>query len=295
MHTYVDDYIHYLALERGLALNTLEAYSRDLNRYIAFFEKQGVRSIHDIRPSQVVSFLESLRTEGLASNSINRVLAALRGFNKYLLRRSVIEENPVAHVELAKVWLRLPDTLTREEMSRLLDTPSDRTELGLRDRAIMELLYATGMRVSELATLSLAGINWDVGYCIVTGKGGKERIIPMGESASEALKRYLEWVRPKLARGKRVNALFLNRSGKGLTRQGVWKIITRYARVAGLDKKVYPHSFRHSFATHLLEGGADLRSVQAMLGHADIATTQIYTHVTREHLKEVHRNYHPRG
>ena len=295
MHRYVDDYINHLALERGLALNTLEAYSRDLNRYISFFEEQGIDAIENIRSFQVIAFLEALRSEGLASNSVNRILAAVRGFNKYLLSRSVIHENPVEHVELGKVWMRLPDTLTRDEMARLLETPSDRTGLGIRDRAVMELLYATGMRVSEMATLSLAGVNWDVGYCVVTGKGDKERIVPMGVSAREALRRYLERVRPKFLGDKRGNALFLNRSGTGLSRQGLWKIVKRYARQAGLEKKVYPHSFRHSFATHLLEGGADLRSVQTMLGHADIATTQIYTHVTRDHLKEIHRNYHPRG
>ncbi len=295
MQGYVDDYIRFLALERGLALNTLEAYSRDLNRYVGFFEDRGVGAIDEIQPSQVIAFLEALRQEGLVVNSINRILAAVRGFNNYLLGQSIIRENPVAHVELGKVWMRLPDTLSREEMTRLLEAPSDRTDLGLRDRAMLELLYATGMRVSELTTLSLAGVNWDVGYCVVTGKGNKERIVPMGVAAREALKRYLDLVRPKLQGRGRGNALFLNRSGEGLTRQGLWKIVKRYAVQGGLDKKVYPHTFRHSFATHLLEGGADLRSVQTMLGHADIATTQIYTHITRDHLKEVHKNYHPRG
>ena len=295
VNAYVDDYIRYLALERGLALNTLEAYSRDLNRYIGYFEEQGVSDIGSIQPSQVISFLEALRREGLVVNSINRVLAAVRGFNNYLIGRSLIRENPVAHVELGKVWMRLPDTLSREEMARLLEAPGDRTDLGLRDRAMLELLSATGMRVSELTTLTLAGVNWDVGYCLVTGKGDKERIVPMGVTAREALKRYLDLVRPKLQGQGRDNALFLNRSGTGLSRQGLWKIVKRYAVQAGLDKKVYPHTFRHSFATHLLEGGADLRSVQTMLGHADIATTQIYTHITRDHLKEVHKNYHPRG
>jgi integrase/recombinase XerD len=295
VHAGVDDYIRHLAVERGLALNTLEAYSRDLNRYVAFFEERGVRKLDEIRSSDVIGFLEDLRARGLVSNSVNRVLAAVRGFNKYLLGRSIIAENPVAQIELGRVWMRLPDTLTQEEMARLLDMPGTGSDLGVRDRSMLELLYATGMRVSELAGLAVSSINWDVGYCIVAGKGGKERIVPMGRSARECLERYLERVRPKLLRGRAENAVFLNRSGKGLTRQGIWKIVQRYARIAGLEKTIYPHTFRHSFATHLLEGGADLRSVQIMLGHADISTTQIYTHVTREHLKSVHRTYHPRG
>ncbi|MCK9229796.1 MAG: site-specific tyrosine recombinase XerD [Syntrophales bacterium] len=295
MHDHIDRFISYLAVERGLALNTLEAYSRDLNRFAGFFQERGVARIEDIDSTAVVDFLEQLREEGLGTNSINRALAALRGLNRFLLDRGIIAVNPVAHVELGKIWIRLPDTLTKFEMASLLEAPGNRTPLAVRDSAMMELLYATGVRVSELVGLSLNSFHWHVGYVQVTGKGGKERIVPLGSTAAAQVRRYLDDVRPGLLKGSAEKTLFLNRSGKGLSRQGFWKIVKKYARKAGLEKKVYPHTFRHSFATHLLEGGADLRSVQIMLGHADIATTQIYTHVTREYLKETHRKYHPRG
>lgn len=295
MYAHIDRFIRYLAVERGLALNTLEAYSRDLNRYAGFFEERGVARIEDIDSTAVIDFLEQLRKEGLGTNSINRALAALRGLNRFLLDRGVITVNPVARVELGKIWMRLPDTLTKSEMAALLEAPGGRTPLAVRDSAMLELLYATGVRVSELVDMSVNSIHWHVGYVQVTGKGGKERIVPMGNAAAALVRRYLDDVRPGLLKGSAAKTLFLNRSGEGLSRQGFWKIVKKYARKAGLEKKVYPHTFRHSFATHLLEGGADLRSVQAMLGHADIATTQIYTHVTREYLKETHRKYHPRG
>jgi len=236
-----------------------------------------------------------LKEQGLAPNSMNRSLAALRGFYKYLLREKKLTDNPLAHIERARVWMRLPNVLGREEMERLLLQPDSSTTAGLRDKAMLELLYATGIRVSELIGLTVQSINWQMGYLVALGKGDKERVVPMGLLASEQVKGYLEVARPLLLKGRTSNLLFLNRLGTGLTRQGFWKIVNKYAFQANLAKKVHPHTFRHSFATHLLEGGADLRSVQLMLGHADIATTQIYTHVTRNHLKEVHRRYHPRG
>ncbi len=191
--------------------------------------------------------------------------------------------------------MRLPGTLSREEMECLLEKPADATPAGIRDRAILELLYASGIRVSELATLTLNRVNRQMGFLVTVGKGRKERIVPVGQSALQWLARYIDQVRPSLLKKKTSNILFLNRSGAGFTRQGLWKLIKKYARMSGLEKKVHPHTFRHSFATHLLEGGADLRSVQVMLGHTDISTTQIYTHVTRERLKEIHKKYHPRG
>ena len=295
MYLHVDGYLNFLAVEKGVSLNTLEAYSRDLNRYVEFVEQVGIKDIGEISSDNVISFLGNLKGGGLVASSINRSLAAIRGFYRYLLTEKVIDENPVANIELAKVWMRLPDTLSREEMALLLKQPGTKTPLAVRDTAMLELLYATGIRVSELISLSMSSINWQAGYLIVVGKGNKERIVPIGRMAFDCLNRYIESSRRKLSKGRSINAIFLNRSGTGLTRQGFWKIVKKYVRKTGLRKNVYPHTFRHSFATHLLEGGADLRSVQVMLGHADISTTQIYTHVTRERLKEIHRKYHPRG
>lgn len=292
---HVDGYLNFLAVEKRVSLNTLEAYSRDLNRYIDFVEQAGIMDIRDTSSDMIISFLGNLKRTGLATTSINRSLAALRGLYKYLLAENVLDENPVAPIELAKVWMRLPDTLSRDEMALLLKQPGMKTPLAMRDTAMLELLYATGTRVSELVSLKMGNINWQAGYLIVVGKGNKERVVPIGQTALDCLNRYVAEARNKLTRKGSINTLFVNRSGEGLTRQGFWKIVKKYVRKAGLQKKVYPHTFRHSFATHLLEGGADLRSVQVMLGHADISTTQIYTHVTRERLREIHRRYHPRG
>ena len=214
--------------------------------------------------------------------------------NIFFVRRSW-EDTPVADIGLARVWMHLPDVLSREEISLLLMQPGLATPAAIRDAAMLELIYATGIRVSELTGLTLNSINWQVGYLVAMGKGGKERIVPLGRAAYDQVKRYIEGARPLLLKNHPSDILFLNRLGKGMTRQGFWKIVKKYAAKANMKKKVHPHTFRHSFATHLLEGGADLRSVQMMLGHADISTTQIYTHVTRERLKEIHRKYHPRG
>ncbi len=295
MYHHVDIYLNFLAVEKGVSLNTLEAYGRDLIRYVAFLEQRGITHIRDASSDDVISFLGDLKAGGLIASSINRSLAAVRGFYRYLLTEKIIDENPLANIELAKVWMHLPDTLSREEMNLLLKQPGTKTPLAVRDTAMLELLYATGIRVSEVVSLNMSNVNWQASYLIVVGKGNKERIVPIGREAFSCLNRYIEYSRPKLSKDGPVNTIFLNRSGTGLTRQGFWKIIKKYVRKAGLRKKVYPHTFRHSFATHLLEGGADLRSVQVMLGHADISTTQIYTHVTRERLKEIHRKYHPRG
>ncbi|MDA8126399.1 MAG: site-specific tyrosine recombinase XerD [Deltaproteobacteria bacterium] len=295
MHYLIDEYLNFLTVEKGASRNTIDGYSRDLNRFAAFIGGRQSRDISEIETDELLSYLASLKGQGLAANSVNRALAALRGFYKYLLREKKLDGNPVAHIELARVWMHLPDVLSREEMNRLLQQPEATTPISLRDGAMLELLYATGIRVSELTALTMNSINWQVGYLVAMGKGSKERIVPLGQTASEQVRRYLERGRPQLLKQRQSEILFLNRSGKGLTRQGFWKIVNKYARQANLTKKVHPHTFRHSFATHLLEGGADLRSVQLMLGHADISTTQIYTHVTRERLKEIHSKYHPRG
>jgi integrase/recombinase XerD len=295
MHHLIDEYLNFMAVEKGASRNTIEGYSRDLNRYAGFVEERGILEINAIGTEDVIAYLASLHGEGLAANSVNRALAAIRGFYRYLLREKRVDHTPVAHIALAKVWTRLPDVLSRDEMALLLAQPGAGTPADIRDSAMLELMYATGIRVSELIGLTVNSINWQVGYLVAMGKGEKERIVPVGQTASERVKRYQEGARPLLLKGRESHLLFLNRSGKGLTRQGFWKIVKKYAARAGLDKAIHPHTFRHSFASHLLEGGADLRSVQIMLGHADISTTQIYTHVTRERLKEIHRKYHPRG
>ena len=291
----IDEFLNFMAVEKGSSLNTLEAYSRDLRRFAVYLRQEEIVMPGDVDPEHLVAFLGTLKKEGLSATSINRNLAAIRGLYRYLLRSGHIPENTLTKVTLAKAWMRLPDTLNLQEMEELLQKPDDAKPQGLRDKAMFELLYATGLRVTELLTLTVNDLNWQVGCLVATGKGRKERIVPIGRAAIETLRRYMDESRPLLLKGKKTDILFVNRRGGGLTRQALWKMIRRYAILAGLQKKVHPHTFRHSFATHLLEGGADLRAVQVMLGHADISTTQVYTHVTRERLKEIHRKYHPRG
>ena len=291
----LNQYLNHLLIEKGAAGNTLEAYGRDLKRYISFLEQRGLSDVRSVIPKTVIDFLVQIKSEGLSANSMNRSLAALRGFYKFLLQEKMLDESPLANIELAKVWMRLPDTVSKEEMNLILSQPGDQTPFALRDSAMLELLYATGLRVSELISLMMNSINWQVGFLIVMGKGSKERVVPIGKTAYDCVRRYVDEARPKLLKSKTTDVLFLNRFGGAFTRQGLWKIIIHYAQKAGLQKNVHPHTFRHSFASHLLEGGADLRAVQVMLGHADISTTQIYTHVTKDRLKEIHRKYHPRG
>lgn len=289
-------YLNHLLVERGVSQNTLESYGRDLRRFVLFIEDgKKISDVGQVTPEVIIEYLTRIREEGLAANSMNRSLAALRGFYKYLLREKIINENPLAHIELAKVWMKLPDTISKEEMKTILVQPGTQNISAIRNTAMLELLYATGIRVSELINLSMNSINWQVGFLVVMGKGSKERIVPIGKIAYDCTRRYIEEARPKLMQKKSTDVLFLNRFGRKFTRQGFWKIVVGYAKQAGLQKKVYPHTFRHSFASHLLEGGADLRTVQVMLGHSDISTTQIYTHVTRDRLREVHQKYHPRG
>jgi integrase/recombinase XerD len=295
MDDLIDEYMNFLAVEKGASRNTIEAYSRDLIRYAGFLKSRGIHTIGGVNPDDVVSYLGQIQKDGLNSNSVNRGLAAIRGFYKYLIRERRLDQNPVANIELAKVWMRLPDTLNQEEMNRLLKQPGNKTPRGVRDTAMLELMYATGTRVSELVSLTMNSINWQVGYLVAMGKGEKERVIPVGQSAYDCLYEYIHEARPRFVKKQSTDILFLSRLGGGFTRQGFWKMVKKYAMKAGLEKKVHPHTFRHSFASHLLEGGADLRSVQIMLGHADISTTQIYTHIARDRLKLIHKKYHPRG
>jgi integrase/recombinase XerD len=295
MQELLEKYLNHLLIERGVAQNTLEAYGRDLRRFLFIVQEKGFTDWRQIIPEAVIEYLVQIKSEGLSANSMNRSLAAIRGFYKYLLREKMIEQTPLANIELAKVWMRLPDTVSKEEMNLILAQPGVETAPSLRNSAMLELLYATGIRVSELIGLTMNSINWQVGFLVVMGKGSKERIVPIGKTAYDCTRLYVDASRPRLVQGKITDILFLNRFGGKFTRQGFWKMVVGYAKKAGLHKKIHPHTFRHSFASHLLEGGADLRTVQVMLGHADISTTQIYTHITRDRLKEIHQKYHPRG
>lgn len=295
LERWIDHFLHHLAVEKGLSPNTLEAYARDLQGYCALLRQGGTLVVEKIAPQQSLNYLKTLRSRGLSPRSQARVLSALRGFHKFLLQEQAVEENPVRRVRSPRVVPRLPSVLTLKEMEDLLQQPDPRQPLGSRDRAMLELLYAAGLRVSELVRLSVNDVNLEVGYVRTKGKGSKERIVPLGKAACRALEDYLKG--PRLLHPLRSShpVLFVGRRGRGLTRQGFWKILKGYARRAGIRKRITPHILRHSFATHLLERGADLRSVQSMLGHEDIATTQVYTHVSREHLKQLHQRLHPRG
>ncbi len=295
MNDYLDHYLNYLAVERGLANNTLDAYGRDLARYLDYLEDQRVVALENISAAVVLRFLSYLKETGLSPRSRARTLAALRTFHKFLVREKIASNNPTDQVVSPKSLTALPHTLSPLDVENLLAGPKGESPLAWRDRAMLEIIYATGLRVSELVSLKLSDLQMDVGYLTAFGKRSKQRIVPLGETAILALQEYLQKGRPKLQKQKGSQFLFLNRSGEGLTRQGFWKIIKRRALEAGIAQSITPHTMRHSFATHLLENGADLRSVQAMLGHADISTTQIYTHVTRERLRKIHAEHHPRG
>jgi integrase/recombinase XerD len=294
------EYLHYLALEKNASPNTLASYQRDLTRYIHFLEHRHVGTLQEVTEDHAAQFLRHLRTRGLSPRSISRSCSAIRGFHRFLLSDGIATANPVESLERPRVSRPLPGVLSQAEIMAILDQPAaaarDTKQLWLRDRAMLETLYATGMRVSEVIQLTQANLLADEGIVRVFGKGSKERIVPIGGSALRWIARYRLETRAGLLRNRNSrDLLFLNARGAGLSRMAVWKIVQTYARKAGIRKEVHPHTFRHSFATHLLEGGADLRAVQEMLGHVDISTTQIYTHIDREYLKEVHRTFHPRG
>jgi integrase/recombinase XerD len=290
----LDAFLHALVVEKGLARHTVEAYSRDLNRLASFLEKRGVNEWERVGTQDLRAHVAALRRQGLGPRSVARHAVSMRRFFRFLQEEGVIAEERVPEIHLPRLPRRLPRTLALDDIRKLLAAPSASTPVGLRDRAMLELLYATGVRVTELVSLAVHQVRLDAGYVRVKGKGGKERLVPFGEWARRRLAEYLSRGRPRLLRGRSSPFLFLSRAGKPLTRQGFWKALRGYALEAGIGRGVSPHVLRHSFATHLLEGGADLRAVQAMLGHADIQTTQIYTHVHPKRLKEVHANYHPR-
>ncbi|MFO8084185.1 MAG: site-specific tyrosine recombinase XerD [Desulfobacterales bacterium] len=275
--------------------NTIESYSLDLSRYLDFLKKSDVHAISKDDTTHILKHLIELRKEGLNARSRARHLVTIRGFYKFLAQEKIIEHNPAHIVDLPKLGLQLPDVLSVEDIERLLKAPDLTTPRGQRDSAMLELLYAAGLRVSELVQLKLQDINLEAGFVKVFGKGSKERIVPVGNFAREQIGDYLKYGRPYLLKTIPSRYLFVARAGKPMTRQGFWKLVKKYAKITGVAKTITPHSFRHSFASHLLEAGADLRSVQLMLGHEDISTTQIYTHVAREHLQKLHEKYHPRG
>jgi len=295
METHLDLFLDYITVERGLAANTRASYSSDLLKFLGYLHDRGINGWSQVRFSDVMAFLALAQEQGLAPRSRARLLATLRGFFKFMLRDNHLSESPVANLTSPRLRRHLPRVLSIAEVERLLAKPNQARPLGRRDGAMLELLYATGLRVSELITLSVGRVNLEVGFLIVVGKGSKERIVPMGEVASEAVRGYLLETRPLILRGRISEILFVTNRGKAMSRQGFWKLLKNYGRQANIQKALTPHTLRHSFATHLLERGADLRSVQMMLGHADISTTQIYTHVARERLKEIHRKYHPRA
>ena len=300
MNQYCTRYLQFLSLEKNASPNTLASYRLDITRYLRFLESQNIRSIDSVSGANTAQFLVSLHEQGLSPRSVNRCFSAIKGFHKFLIGDGISRSNPTDIIIPPKLGRALPGVLTQEEVEAILSQPKegprDRRARWIRDRAILEVLYATGMRVSELITLRQTDVMAESGIVRIFGKGSKERLVPIGQSALRWIGRYQRDCRALLMRrGKSQDALFLNVRGTPMTRMAVWKIVQNYAGQAGIGKDVHPHTFRHSFATHLLEGGADLRAVQEMLGHSDISTTQVYTHIDREYLKEVHRTFHPRG
>ncbi|HHY37879.1 MAG TPA: site-specific tyrosine recombinase XerD [Clostridia bacterium] len=292
----ISNFIDYLGKQKGLAENTLDSYGRDLKQYKTFLENGGKTSIEDAGPATIVAYLLHLQKQGRAPATIARRLAALKAFYQYLVRENFLQNDPTSNLESPKLEKRLPKVLTVREVDMLLKQPKPTTPTGLRDRAMLELLYATGIRVSELISLNVSDLNLEMGFLKCRGKGARERIVPVGSMALKSVRQYLQEGRPRiLGSNTQEPSLFLNHHGRRLTRQGFWKIVRKYAQEAKIRKHITPHTLRHSFATHLLENGADLRSVQEMLGHADISTTQIYTQVTKGRLKEIYARTHPRA
>lgn len=295
MTHYIEEFINYLSVERGLAENTLLAYRRDLKKYCLYLTEKRIENIGQIAYGNITDFMYDQKKKGLSPDSICRNLAAIRMFHRFFVRERIARSDPSNLVETPKLWKKIPDVLTSAEINALIHASRGKGWQRVRDNAILELFYATGMRVSELTNLEKEDINFEIGYVRCIGKGSKERIIPVGKKALAAVVKYCETVRPGLIKGNITRVLFLSRLGKKISRQSVWKIIKFYAKKACIKKEIKPHTLRHSFATHLLEHGADLRSVQEMLGHSDISTTQIYTHVDKERLKSIHKQFHPRG
>lgn len=290
------DYLHYVTIERGLSSNTRASYQRDLEKYLAFLERKKITSWQEIDRYLVVEFLQELKEANLASTTIARMITSLRRFHQFLRQERYTDHDPMQHIESPKKQQKLPDTLSLKEVERLIETPNTNELLGIRDRAILELMYATGLRVSELIGLTVNDLHLSMALLQTIGKGDKERIVPLGDLSIKWLTIYLEQSRPVLVKKNPEEVyLFVNHRGKQFSRQGIWKNLKQLVQQAGIQKNVTPHTLRHSFATHLLENGADLRTVQELLGHADISTTQIYTHITKKRMTEVYQQYFPRA
>ncbi len=295
MEKYLDSFLDYLAVERGLSINTLVSYRNDIQQFFIYCREANITMERVLTPSTVTVYLLHTKRKGRTPSTVSRHLASIRAFCRFLLNESVIDNDPTANFDTPRLKQRLPNVLTKEEVDTLLNLPMTIKPAGLRDKAMLELIYASGLRVSELIWLETNHVNLEHGFVKCVGKGNKERIIPIGSMAIKSVSAYLARARAKLTRGRPNKALFVNHHGKRLTRQGFWKILKKYARKGDIKKTITPHTLRHSFATHLLENGADLRAVQEMLGHADITTTQIYTHLTNTGLKEMYKKTHPRA
>ena len=295
MQALVEQFLDYLSLERGLSPNTREAYGLDLAAFLAFLSGRKIGSINDVTRNLVVDFLMAERERGQQANSVSRRLVAIRVFFRYLVSEGLLQRDVTETMDSPRLWKVLPDVLTYKEVERLLQAPDRRGRWRLRDRAVVETLYGTGLRISELARLTLEDLRFDAGYLRCMGKGRKERVVPLGGAAMAALREYLNEQRPALARDPAERGVFLTVRGGPFSRKTLWRLIKTLARAAAIEKNVTPHTLRHSFASHLLANGAPLRIIQEMLGHSDIATTQIYTHIDRGRLQSIHSKYHPRA
>lgn len=298
MDDYLKKFIQFSQVEKRMAKNTLLSYERDLKSYLQYIKHvEAVETLNYVQRVHIVQFLSFLKEQGKSAKTLARHVASIRAFHQFLLREQVTNQDPSVLIETPKSERSMPKVLSLEEVEKLLDFSNGQGHFGLRDKAMLELLYATGIRVSELIQIDLEHVNVTMGFIHVTGKSNKERVIPIGKTAADALKRYIEHGRANFTAKNEIleSALFLNHHGKRLTRQGFWKILKKLAKEAGIQNELTPHTLRHSFATHLLENGADLKAVQEMLGHADISTTQIYTHVSKSRLKDVYSKFHPRA
>jgi integrase/recombinase XerD len=295
LKAFIDEFMNYLSVERGLAKNTLLAYRRDLDKYIDYLSQKNIKTASQVNREHVSNFMFDLKKHEMSPTTICRNLAAVKMFHRFLVRENLAKEDPTTLVDTPKLWMRIPSVLTQAEIESMIAAASGRKTQEIRDQAILEIFYASGLRVSELSDLKTTSINYEVGFVRAVGKGSKERIIPLGLKAREAVQKYLLKARAQLLKNQTNDVLFLSRLGKKISRQSLWAVIKFYARKANIKKTIKPHTLRHTFATHLLEHGADLRSVQEMLGHSDISTTQIYTHVDKERLKSVHKQFHPRS
>ena len=296
MNIFLKEYLSYLELEKNLSKNTVASYKNDLSSFLRFLAELKIDDPSKIESRILLDFFSNLEKAGLTSSSAARYFSSLKGFLNYLFSNNYIKSNPIEKVNPPKLGKSLPGVLSFPEIDKILSMPDTSDTLGIRDKSILEVFYACGLRISELISLKLSDLFLSEDMIRVIGKGSKERIVPIGSSAIEWIQVYLTKSRPLLQKKmKSENYLFLNSRGTKLSRMGVWKLVDKYVKQAGIEKPAHPHTFRHSFATHLIEGGADLRAVQEMLGHADISTTQIYTHIDREFIKQVHKQFHPRG